>query len=56
MKTLEDYHDLYLLTDVLLLADEFEMFRKTLLAGHGTFIYSAWICVARCAQDDGCEP
>ena len=29
MKTLEDYHDLYMLTDVILLADVFETFRKT---------------------------
>ena len=31
MKTLEDYHDLYLLNDVRLLADVFETFRKTCL-------------------------
>ena len=34
-ETLKDYHDHYLLTDVLLLADVFENFRKTVLKKHG---------------------
>ena len=34
-KTLEDYHDLYNRTDVLLMADVFETFRKMSLKQYG---------------------
>ena len=35
MKTMEDYHDLYLKRDVLLLADAFEKFRNNSLRNYG---------------------
>ena len=35
MNTIGDYHDLYLKTDVLLLADVFEKFISTCLAYYG---------------------
>ena len=35
MKTMNDYHDLYLKCDILLLADEFEKFRNNSLKNYG---------------------
>jgi len=35
MKTLQEYHTFYLVLDVLLLADVFEKFRRTMLDSHG---------------------
>ena len=35
MKTMKDYHDLYLKCDVLLLADVFEKFRNNSLKNYG---------------------
>ena len=35
MKTIKDYHDLYLKCDILLLADEFEKFRNRYLKNYG---------------------
>ena len=36
MKTMKDYHDLYLKCDVLLLADVFEKFRNSRLKNYGS--------------------
>ena len=41
MKTMDDYHDLYLKTDVLLLADVFEKFIKTYLDYYGSDLKSS---------------
>ena len=35
MKTIKDYHDLYLKCDILLLADAFETFRNNSLKNYG---------------------
>jgi len=52
VKTLRDYHDHYLLSDVLLLADVMENFRNTILDEHKrdclhfyTLPSLAWTCV-----------
>ena len=37
MKTIKDYHDLYLKCDVLLLADVFEEFRNNSLKNYGLY-------------------
>ena len=59
-KTIKDYHDLYLKSDVLLLADVFENFRKTCLkhykldsAHYYTSPNSAWDACLTCDQDSG---
>ena len=55
--TLGDYHNLYLRTDVLLLADVFENFRKTAMATYGldpahyyTLPGYSWDCLLKCTN------
>ena len=55
--TLGDYHDLYLRTDVLLLADVFENFRKAAMATYGldpahyyTLPGCSWDCLLKCTK------
>ena len=52
-KTLGDYHDLYLATDTLLLADVFENFRKTCLKHYGLpslLLHKPWTKLGRAFQ------
>ena len=47
-KTIADYHEIYLQLDVLLLADCFEKFRKTLL-------HRSWSCMGCCSSHVTCR-
>ena len=56
-QTIGDYHDLYLQTDVLLLADVFENFRKTAMATYKldpahyyTLPGYSWDCLLKCTN------
>ena len=52
MKTMRDYHDLYLKTDVLLLADVFEEFRNICLENYG--LDPAWYYTTPALAWDAC--
>ena len=52
VKNLRDYHDFYLKTDVLLLANVFQTFRKTCLRHYASILHFSWIGMARLPQDD----
>ena len=56
-RNIGDYHDIYLRTDVLLLADVFENFRKTAMATYGldpahyyTLPRYSWDCLLKCTN------
>ena len=56
-RNIGDYHDLYLKTDVLLLADVFENFRKTAMSTYGldpahyyTLPGYSWDCLLKCTN------
>ena len=52
MKTMKDYHDLYLKTDVLLLADVFENFRNVCVENYK--LDPAWYNIAPGLAWDAC--
>ena len=56
-QTLGDYHNLYLLSDVLLLADVFENFRAVCLQAYNLdpcrfYSYKSWACLASLIKND----
>ena len=56
IKNMDEYHDLYLRTDVILLANEFESFRRVCLENYGLdpshFLYSARISMESLSKEN----
>ena len=52
LKTMGEYHDLYLKSDILLLADVLENFRKTCLEYYKLLFHKPWTFLGRYAEND----
>ena len=59
LKNMGDYHDLYLETDVILLTNVFESFRKVCLDNYGLDpapgLHSSWISLESLSKEDWCK-